>query len=435
MTGTRGPAADGLDLAPGDIVPFDAEVTAGSAAVDESALTGESAPVVREAAPGRRAVLAGSRIESGWLRIRPLPTPLPASRGPVRGSAWWPVAALGAGAAATALAWFRGGPALLLGLVVLVPPYLLFTAAGGLVEARAAFWRAFRVLPATDDALARAARCDTLLLPSAAVDEQGRLAAVEFLPLPGVTVREVAAAAQMATALAEQTAVHSVYLLARRIPSRDVRVREPQCGPVPGVARAVALAGGEWPSAAAVLERAVAARGGRCLAVADGGRPLGLVELRAVRAGVTLEDARRAGIALRVLEDPDALGSAVSELRASGRHPAVAWGNGLAEILPRDATFVLAGTAWAASSPTALDLDGNPGKLPGLVLQARRLWRWARWGLGLAALTDAIRAGLAVAVLIWRLEGSAPPAGWGQALAAAVLGAMLAAAAAAVLGA
>ena len=54
----------------GDILPADGEIVVGIASVDESAVTGESAPVVREAGGDRSAVTGGTRLLSDWLIVR-----------------------------------------------------------------------------------------------------------------------------------------------------------------------------------------------------------------------------------------------------------------------------------------------------------------------------------------------------------------------------
>ncbi|MGB4804243.1 MAG: hypothetical protein WBV59_16400, partial [Anaerolineae bacterium] len=61
---------DGVLVEAGDTVPADGEVIAGIASVDESAITGESAPVIREAGGDRSAVTGGTRLLSDWLLVR-----------------------------------------------------------------------------------------------------------------------------------------------------------------------------------------------------------------------------------------------------------------------------------------------------------------------------------------------------------------------------
>jgi len=57
-------------LEAGDFIPMDGEIIEGVASVDESAITGESAPVIREAGGDRSAVTGGTRILSDWLVVR-----------------------------------------------------------------------------------------------------------------------------------------------------------------------------------------------------------------------------------------------------------------------------------------------------------------------------------------------------------------------------
>jgi hypothetical protein len=384
---------DTIPLEPGAEVPVDAEVIAGTATVDESAVTGESAPVVREPVPGRHTVLAGTHILSGHITVRPLPTPLPRAAADTADNAapWWPLLAL---AAATLAASVPGhGILAAISLAVLALPLVLAVARAATRRGEQWFWRSQHLLPLAPDALRRAARCDTLLLPGGAIDAQGHLTAVDFLALPGVSVREVAAAAHQATRTAAAGARHSVYILARHAGGPGgAEAAEPLCGPVAEVAAQVADRGGRWPSTAVALEATVRARGGEVLAVADGGKPLGLVELRPHAEGPTLDDALRAGISLSLLEDPAEVHGALAALRAGGRRVAVPWEDGMPRLIPQDAdVFVLAGRAWAASGPTAVQLDGVGGRLPGVLLSARRQRRAGRLRHAAAAALDVPR--------------------------------------------
>jgi hypothetical protein len=65
-----------IEVQPGQLIPDDGVVVAGSAVVDESAVTGESSAVLREAGGGRAAVLGGTRVVSGQVLVR-----MPAGRG------------------------------------------------------------------------------------------------------------------------------------------------------------------------------------------------------------------------------------------------------------------------------------------------------------------------------------------------------------------
>jgi hypothetical protein len=61
---------DLVRVAAGDVIPADGEIIEGVASVDESAITGESAPVIREAGGDRSAVTGGTRVLSDWIRVR-----------------------------------------------------------------------------------------------------------------------------------------------------------------------------------------------------------------------------------------------------------------------------------------------------------------------------------------------------------------------------
>jgi K+-transporting ATPase ATPase B chain len=61
---------DIVRVAAGDVIPADGEIVEGVASVDESAITGESAPVIREAGGDRSAVTGGTRVLSDWIRVR-----------------------------------------------------------------------------------------------------------------------------------------------------------------------------------------------------------------------------------------------------------------------------------------------------------------------------------------------------------------------------
>src|SRR5467141_5050480 len=63
-------SGDTVVVAAGEFIPGDGEVIEGVASVDESAITGESAPVIRESGGDRSAVTGGTRVTSDWLRVR-----------------------------------------------------------------------------------------------------------------------------------------------------------------------------------------------------------------------------------------------------------------------------------------------------------------------------------------------------------------------------
>lgn len=399
---------DTLILRAGDIVPADGRVITGAATVDESAITGESAPVVREGVLGRHSVLAGTLVRTGCIGIRALPHPALPDRQDRRGAPWLPAVSLllGIGLAGLTASW--AGPLRALALGSLLPPFLLLEAMAVARRVEGSFWRVMRVLPLRRKALMLAARCNTLLLSTAAIREDGRLSAIEFLPLPGITVREVAVAACAANRDSDGGSEHSIVILAKRwgAAAGESQPREPICGPVADVARLVADRGGSWPKSSSSAEFGVSKRGDTVLAVADGGRPLGWIVLRDASGRPSLDDAVQAGLALSVVGNPKDIGQSVARLSAHGRRFAMAWESGMPERLPPEAGFVLASTAWAASEPTALDLEGNSAKLPAVLLGARLLLRRTTRLMAVAGLTDALRAAFVVPATLLALHAT-----------------------------
>ncbi len=380
-------------LGAGDVAAQDCEVVDGSATVDQSAVTGESAAVVREARPGHQVVLAGSRILTGSLVVRRLaPPPLPHARRshwPVR---WWPALALLVAGGLQLATRALHGPAAWLGLLPLLPPYLLLLSSAAASGVQDAFWRRHRTVPLRPDACELAAGCDALILPDGAVWENGRLSAVEFWPLPGVSVRELAVAARQASLRDEGGPRRSVVILAKRTGVREgPPVRSPHCGTVADVAAEVSRQGGLWPAEAAQRAREIAARGGASLAVADGGRPLGLVELRPAESLASLDDVMRAGIALVDVANPEEIGQEVGQLRAQGRRVALML-DPESDARPLEDTFVLGGLGLSDRRPSAVDLDCDPGKLPALLLGARRVQRRCRFLRLAGGTADGLRA-------------------------------------------
>ncbi len=379
-------------LGAGAEVAVDCLVVAGRATVDEAAVTGESAPVVREPRPGRDTVLAGSRILSGAVVVEPLERPVvvPERRAPLL-PRWWPATALTAAIGAFLLVrpW-----SVSLARWALVPPYLTALALGVAAALEHAFWRRWRVVPLQRRALVRAAGCQALVVPTAAVREDGTLAAVEFWPLAGVGAEELAAVARQGSMEVEGGPGRSVVILAKHRGGYPPLVaREPLCGTPAEVARRVAERGGAWPEEAVALEAAIAGRGGQCLGVADGGRPLGVVELRQAGERPSLDEVGAQGIALSLVDDPAEVFKAAGTLRNRGLGVAITLEAGMAAPPPQVARFVLAGPGWAASRPTALDLDADPSKLPAIVVGARRVRRHILALVSLAALCDGARLG------------------------------------------
>jgi potassium-transporting ATPase ATP-binding subunit len=227
----------------GDIVPADGEVVAGIASVDESAVTGESAPVIRESGGDRSAVTGGTRVLSDWLVVRVTANPgegfLDRMIALVEGArrlktpneialnillaaftiiflgvcvtllpfSLYSVRSAGQGAAISVTA-------LVALLVCLIP-----TTIGGLLSAIgiAGMDRLIRrnVIALSGRAVEAAGDVDVLLLDKTGTITLGNRQAVEFIPVGGYTERELAEAAQLASLADETPEGRSIVVLAK----------------------------------------------------------------------------------------------------------------------------------------------------------------------------------------------------------------------------
>lgn len=318
----------------GEYIPSDGEVIEGVASVDESAITGESAPVIREAGGDRSAVTGGTRVLSDWLEIRitadPGETFLDRMIGLVEGAKRQRTPneiALSILLAVLALifllvvvtlqpfAWYGGAeipvPVLIALLVCLIP-----TTIGALVSAIgiAGMDRLVQqnVLAMSGRAVEAAGDVDTLLLDKTGTITLGNRMASEFLPVGGVGERELADAAQLSSLSDETPEGRSIVVLAKErygLRGRDVHelgghfvkftaqsrmsgvdlngvtVRK---GAVDAIVRhAAALNGTSFttpPELQSIAER-IARSGGTPLAVARDGRILGVIHLKDVVKG------------------------------------------------------------------------------------------------------------------------------------------------------
>jgi K+-transporting ATPase ATPase B chain len=222
---------------PGDIIPSDGEVVEGVASVDESAITGESAPVIRESGGDRSAVTGGTRVLSDYIVVK-----ITATRGStfldrmialVEGAerqktpneialnillAGLTIIFVFAVATIPAYAAYAGGALTVLVLVALFVT-LIPTTIGALLSAIgiAGMDRLvrFNVLAMSGRAVEAAGDVDTLLLDKTGTITLGNRQATEFLPLPGVTEQELADAAQLASLSDETPEGRSIVVLAK----------------------------------------------------------------------------------------------------------------------------------------------------------------------------------------------------------------------------
>jgi len=233
------------DLKPGDLVlveagefiPSDGEVMEGIASVDESAITGESAPVIRESGGDRSAVTGGTRVLSDWIKVR-----ITAAQGStfldrmialVEGAerqktpneialnillAGLTIIFVIAVATIPSFASYAGGSISVVLLVALFVA-LIPTTIGALLSAIgiAGMDRLvrFNVLAMSGRAVEAAGDVDTLLLDKTGTITLGNRQATEFFPATGVTAMELADAAQLASLPDETPEGRSIVVLAK----------------------------------------------------------------------------------------------------------------------------------------------------------------------------------------------------------------------------
>jgi K+-transporting ATPase ATPase B chain len=306
----------------GDLIPSDGEVIAGIASVNEAAVTGESAPVIRESGGDRNAVTGGTLVVSDWIVVRvtagPGSTFLDRMIALVEGAArqktpneialdillaGMTIIFLIAVATLVGLASWNAQPpsvpVLAALLVTLIP-----TTIGGLLPAIgiAGMDRLvrFNVLATSGRAVEAAGDVDVLLLDKTGTITLGNRQAAGFVPAPGATEREVAEAAVLASLSDETPEGRSILTFARerygigapelpadakvvpftaqtRISGLDMNGASYRKGAVDSLAKAV---GSEMPPLLAQAVDRIARQGATPLAVAKDGRLLGAIELK-----------------------------------------------------------------------------------------------------------------------------------------------------------
>ena len=221
----------------GEFIPSDGEIIEGVASVDESAITGESAPVIRESGGDRSAVTGGTRVLSDWIKIRitsdPGQTFIDRMIALVEGAerqktpneialnillAGLTIIFLLAVVTLQPFAIYSGAPQSVFVLVSLLV-CLIPTTIGGLLSAIgiAGMDRLVQhnVLAMSGRAVEAAGDVHTLLLDKTGTITLGNRQATEFLPLPGVTEQEIADAAQLSSLADETPEGRSIVVLAK----------------------------------------------------------------------------------------------------------------------------------------------------------------------------------------------------------------------------
>ena len=315
----------------GDLVPGDGEIVEGLASVDESAITGESAPVIRESGGDRSAVTGGTRVLSDRIVVRITAEPgqsfldrvIALVEGASRQKTPNEIALDILLAGLTLVFLFACATLVPIGIysgirlsvtaVVALLVCLIPTTIGGLLSAIgiAGMDRLLRknVLAMSGRAVEAAGDVDTLLLDKTGTITLGNRMAVELIPMPGARLEDLADAAQLASLADETPEGRSVVVLAKerhglrgrpvreaehrfipfsahtRMSGCDLGERVVRKGAVDAVARHVEALGGQVPPELRRVAGRIADGGGTPLAVSDGGRVLGVVHLKDVVKG------------------------------------------------------------------------------------------------------------------------------------------------------
>ena len=312
----------------GDTIPADGEVVEGIASVNESAVTGESAPVIRESGGDRSAVTGGTIVLSDWIKVRVTAVP---------GSSFLDrMIALVEGASrqktpnelalsillsgmtliflitVTTLWGLAGYSGTVLSVTVLVALLvtLIPTTIGGLLSAIgiAGMDRLirFNVVATSGRAVEAAGDVDTLLLDKTGTITYGNRLATAFIPVPGVTEDVVAEAALLASHGDETPEGRSIVALAKgdyglsdtkldaaslkviafsaqtRISGVDAGGRSLRKGAVDAILKASGQTLDSAPAAFRDAVQGISRSGGTPLAISEGNRLIGVIHLKDV---------------------------------------------------------------------------------------------------------------------------------------------------------
>jgi K+-transporting ATPase ATPase B chain len=431
----------------GQMIPGDGEVIEGVASVNESAITGESAPVIRESGGDRSAVTGGTTVLSDRILVRITANPgesfLDRMIGLVEGASrqktpneialhillvGLTLIFLFACVTLVPIAAYSGIQLSVTAVVALLV-CLIPTTIGGLLSAIgiAGMDRLLRknVLAMSGRAVEAAGDVDVLLLDKTGTITLGNRMAADFVPAAGVRVEDLAEAAQLASLADETPEGRSIVVLAKerfslrgrdldgqarfvpftaqtRMSGCDLGDRVIRKGAVDAVARHVASLGGALPEDLSAAAGRIGDSGGTPLAVSDGARVLGIVELKDMVKGGIAERferframgirtvmitgdnprtaaaiAREAGVddflaeatpeaKMRLIQDEQAKGKLVA-MTGDGTNDAPA-------LAQADVGVAMnTGTQAAKEAGNMVDLDSNPTKLLEVVEVGKQL--------------------------------------------------------------
>jgi K+-transporting ATPase ATPase B chain len=315
----------------GEFIPGDGEVIEGIASVDESAITGESAPVIRESGGDRSAVTGGTKVLSDRIVVRITADPgesfLDRMIGLVEGAArqktpneialhillvGLTIVFLFVCVTLVPLALYAGvklSPTVIVALLVCLIP----TTIGGLLSAIgiAGMDRLLRknVLAMSGRAVEAAGDVDTLLLDKTGTITLGNRMATAFIPVGGIQSAMLADAAQLASLADETPEGRSIVVLAKeqyglrgreveqlgarfvpfsahtRMSGCDLDGRVIRKGAVDAITGYVSSLGGQVPTEVETVTHQISDTGGTPLVVAEGSRVLGVIHLKDVVKG------------------------------------------------------------------------------------------------------------------------------------------------------
>ncbi len=442
----------------GDVIPLDGEVIEGVASVDESAITGESAPVIRESGGDFSSVTGGTRVLSDWLVVRIGVNPgesfvdrmIAMVEGAKRQKTPNEIA-LNILLVALTIVFLvvvvtllpmslfsvdtaNAGSAVTITTLIALLVCLIPTTIGALLSAIgvAGMSRMMQanVIATSGRAVEAAGDVDVLLMDKTGTITLGNRQASAFIPAIGISEQTLADAAQLASLADETPEGRSIVVLAKQkfnlreremanlgatfIPftaqtrmsgvdlAGDGKTRQVRKGAGDAIRKRVESLGTTWPPEVLKATEDVARRGSTPLVVADGGRVLGVVELKDIVKGGIKErfaELRRMGIKTIMITGDNKLTAAaiaaeagvddflaeatpeaklklIREYQSEGRLVAMT-GDGTNDapaLAQADVAVAMnTGTQAAKEAGNMVDLDSNPTKLLEIVETGKQL--------------------------------------------------------------
>ena len=338
----------------GDVIPADGEVVDGVATVDESAITGESAPVIREAGGDFSAVTGGTRVLSDWLVARVAVNPgeafidrmIAMVEGAKRQKTPNEIALtillialtlvfLLATATLLPFSLFsvevaKSGAAVTITVLVALLVCLIPTTIGALLSAIGVAgmsrMMASNVIATSGRAVEAAGDVDVLLLDKTGTITLGNRQAAAFFPADGVTEEQLANTAQLSSLADETPEGRSIVVLAKqrfnirernmtdlqatfvpfsaqtRMSGVDIGTREVRKGAASAVRQHVESKGFTFSAKIAQLVDEISRKGSTPLVVSDSGRVLGVVELKdIIKGGIKERFGELRGMGIRTI--------------------------------------------------------------------------------------------------------------------------------------